>query len=112
MSDREALRLDFLRSAGLAEAVRAPLPGDASTRRYERLTTASGATLMLMDQAPAAESPICDPAWTPDERRAHGWNAVARLSAGRIEAFAAVAAHLKSLGLSAPEIVAVDAPNG
>ena len=38
MSDREALRLDFLRSAGLAEAVRAPLPGDASTRRYERLT--------------------------------------------------------------------------
>lgn len=112
MSDREALRLDFLRTAGLAEAVRAPLPGDASTRRYERLTTASGATLMLMDQAPAAESPICDPAWTPDERRAHGWNAVARLSAGRIEAFAAVAAHLKSLGLSAPEIVAVDAPNG
>ncbi|WP_312145025.1 N-acetylmuramate/N-acetylglucosamine kinase AmgK [Brevundimonas sp.] len=112
MSDREALRLDFLRSAGLAEAVRAPLPGDASTRRYERLTTASGATLMLMDQAPAAESQPCDPSWTPEQRHVHGWNAVARLSAGRIEAFAAVAAHLKSLGLSAPEIVAVDAPNG
>ncbi|MGO4410193.1 MULTISPECIES: N-acetylmuramate/N-acetylglucosamine kinase AmgK [unclassified Brevundimonas] len=112
MSDREALRLDFLRSAGLAEAARAPLPGDASTRRYERLTTPSGATLMLMDQAPAAESPPCDPSWTPEQRHAHGWNAVARLSAGRIEAFAAVAAHLKSLGLSAPEIVAVDAPNG
>ena len=112
MSDREALRLDFLRSAGLAEAVRAPLPGDASTRRYERLTTPSGATLMLMDQAPAAESQPCDPSWTPEQRHAHGWNAVARLSAGRIEAFAAVAAHLKSLCLSAPEIVAVDAPNG
>ncbi|MGH7028655.1 N-acetylmuramate/N-acetylglucosamine kinase AmgK [Brevundimonas sp.] len=112
MSDREALRLDFLRSAGLAEAVRAPLPGDASTRRYERLTTASGATLMLMDQAPAAESQPCDPSWTPEQRHAHGWNAVARLSAGRIEAFAAVAAHLKSLGLSAPDIIAVDAPNG
>ena len=42
MSDREALRFDFLRSAGLAEAVRAPLPGNASTRRYERLTTPSG----------------------------------------------------------------------
>jgi aminoglycoside/choline kinase family phosphotransferase len=112
MSDREALRLDFLRSAGLAEAGRAPLPGDASTRRYERLTTPSGATLMLMDQAPAAESPICDPSWTPEQRHVHGWNAVARLSAGRIEAFAAVAAHLKSLGLSAPEIVAVDAPKG
>ncbi|MFC5371765.1 N-acetylmuramate/N-acetylglucosamine kinase AmgK [Brevundimonas faecalis] len=112
MSDREALRLDFLHSAGLAEAVRAPLPGDASTRRYERLTTPSGATLMLMDQAPAAESRPCDPSWTPEERHAHGWNAIARLSAGRVEAFAAVAAHLKSLGLSAPEIVAVDAPNG
>jgi aminoglycoside/choline kinase family phosphotransferase len=112
MSDREALRLDFLRSAGLAGAVRAPLPGDASTRRYERLTPASGATLMLMDQAPAAESQPCDPSWSPAERHAHGWNAVARLSAGRIEAFAAVAAHLKSLGLSAPDIIAVDAPNG
>ena len=112
MSDREALRLDFLRSAGLAGAARSPLPGDASTRRYERLTTPSGASLMLMDQAPAAESRPCDPSWTPQQRHAHGWNAVARLSAGRIEAFAAVAAHLKSLGLSAPEIVAVDAPNG
>ncbi|MNH51822.1 Phosphotransferase enzyme family protein [compost metagenome] len=112
MSDREALRLGFLRSAGLAEAARAPLPGDASTRRYERLTTASGAALMLMDQAPAAESRPCDPSWTPEQRHAHGWNAVARLSAGRIEAYAAVAAYLKSLGLSAPDIVAVDAPNG
>ena len=112
VSDREQLRLDFLASAGLAEAVRAPLPGDASTRRYERLTPASGPTLMLMDQAPAAESPPADPAWTPDQRHAAGWNAVARLSAGRIEAFAAVAAHLKSLGLSAPEIPSLDATNG
>ena len=112
MSDREALRLDFLRSAGLAGAVRAPLPGDASTRRYERLTTSEGRTLMLMDQAPTAESPPADPSWTPEQRRTAGWNAVARLSAGRIEAFAAVAAHLKSLGLSAPDVLALDAPNG
>lgn len=111
-SDRETLRTDFLKSAGLSDAVRQPLAGDASTRRYERLTTAHGASLMLMDQAPAAESLPCDPSWTPDQRRAAGWNAVARLSAGRIEAFAAVAAHLKSLGLSAPEIPALDAPNG
>ncbi|WP_426018638.1 N-acetylmuramate/N-acetylglucosamine kinase AmgK [Brevundimonas sp. DWR2-3-1b1] len=112
VSDREQLRLDFLASAGLGDAVRAPLPGDASTRRYERLTPTTGPTLMLMDQAPAAESPPADPAWTPQQRHAAGWNAVARLSAGRIEAFAAVAAHLKSLGLSAPEIPALDAPNG
>jgi aminoglycoside/choline kinase family phosphotransferase len=71
-----------------------------------------GATLMLMDQAPAAESPPADPSWTADQRRAAGWNAIARLSAGRIEAFAAVAAHLKALGLSAPAIPALDAPNG
>ena len=112
MSDRESLRLDFLKAAGLAEAPRLPLPGDASTRRYERLMPATGPTLMLMDQAPAAESPPCDPTWTPDQRRAAGWNAVARLSAGKIEAFAAVAAHLKALGLSAPELPALDAANG
>lgn len=111
-SDRETLRLEFLKAAGLSDAVRAPLPGDASTRRYERLTTPDGATLMLMDQAPAAESPPADPSWTADQRRAAGWNAIARLSAGRIEAFAAVAVHLKALGLSAPAIPALDAPNG
>ena len=112
MSDRELQRLDFLETAGLADAARTPLPGDASTRRYERLTTSSGASLMLMDQPPAAESPPCDPAWTPEQRRAAGWNAVARLSAGRIEAFAAVATHFRHAGLSTPEIVAVDAANG
>lgn len=112
MSDRSALIAAFLAEAGLADARREPLPGDASTRRYERLTTPAGSTLMLMDQAPALESPPCDPAWTPDERRAHGWNATARLSAGRIEAFAAVADHLRSVDLSAPEIVALDAGTG
>ena len=112
MSDRELQRLDFLRTEGLADAVRTPLAGDASTRRYERLTTPSGSTLMLMDQPPATESQPCDPVWTPAQRHASGWNAVARLSAGRIEAFAAVAEHLRHAGLSAPEIVAVDAPNG
>ena len=112
MADRERQRLDFLKTAGLSDATRAPLPGDASTRRYERLTTPSGARLMLMDQAPAAESPPADPSWSPERRKAEGWNAVARLSAGRIEAFAAVAAHLKSIGLSAPGIVTVDAASG
>jgi len=112
MSERGALIADFLAGAGLADARRDPLPGDASTRRYERLTTPSGGRLMLMDQAPALESPPCDPAWTPEERRAHGWNATARLSAGRIEAFAAVAQHLRAAGLSAPEVVALDAANG
>lgn len=108
MSDREAERIAFLDRAGLADAARDPLPGDASTRRYERLTTPGGPPLMFMDQASSAESPPADPSWTPEQRRASGWNATARLSAGRIEAFAAVAQHLRSLGLSAPEIVAID----
>lgn len=112
MSDRELQRLDFLKSAGLAGAVRTPLAGDASTRRYERLTTASGTTLMLMDQVAAEESPPADPTWSPERRRAEGWNATARLSAGRIEAFAAVAAHMRSIGLSAPQMPALDAAAG
>lgn len=109
---REAQRREFLARHGLAEAERHPLPGDASTRRYERLTTTDGRTLMLMDQAASSESPPADPAWTPEQRHASGWNAVARLSAGRIDAFAAVAEHLRGVGLSAPEVLAVDADAG
>lgn len=112
ISDREAERIAFLRSAGLAGAERHPLPGDASTRRYERLVTATGATFMLMDQPPLAEGAVCEPGWSPDRRRAAGWNAVARLSAGRIDAFACVAAHLRGLGLSAPAVPALDAARG
>lgn len=112
MSDREQQIDAFLAQHGLADAARAPLPGDASTRRYERLTTTSGQALMLMDQPPAAESQPCDPAWSAQERHAKGWNAIARLSAGKIEAFAAVAAHLKALGLSAPDIIAINAEQG
>jgi aminoglycoside/choline kinase family phosphotransferase len=109
---REAERRAFLASAGLAEARREPLPGDASTRRYERLYPAGGPSLMLMDQVAAAESPPADPSWSPERRQAEGWNAIARLSAGRIEAFAAVAAHLRAVGLSAPDMPALDAPAG
>jgi len=72
MPDREQQRLDFLKTAGLAGAGRAPLPGDASTRRYERLTAPDGRTLMLMDQPAGAESEPCDPAWSADQRKARG----------------------------------------
>ncbi len=109
---REAARLGFLKAAGLAHAGREPLPGDASTRRYERLRLPSGSTLMLMDAPPAAESPACDPAWSEPERRQAGWNAMARLAAGRVDAFAATAAFLRGQGLSAPAIEALDADQG
>ncbi len=114
--DREALREEqrraFLKAAGLTDARREALPGDASTRRYERLRLSSGAALMLMDAPPSAESPVCDPAWSEAERRAAGWNAMARLAASRVDAFAATAAFLRAQGLSAPRIEAIDAGLG
>ena len=36
-SDREALKAEFLRSAGFGDARRTPFAGDASTRAFERL---------------------------------------------------------------------------
>ena len=111
-AEREDARVAFLKAAGLAHAERRPLPGDASTRRYERLHLPSGATLMLMDAPPSAESPVCDPAWSGAQRQAAGWNAMARLAAGRVDAFAATAAYLRGRGLSAPAIEALDAGQG
>ena len=116
MIDRETVREEarqaFLKAAGLAHAAREPLPADASTRRYERLRLPSGQTLMLMDAPPSAESPVCDPAWSAAERSRAGWNAMARLAAGRVDAFAATAAFLREQGLSAPAIEALDAGQG
>jgi aminoglycoside/choline kinase family phosphotransferase len=105
-TDREVLKRDFLAKAGLGAARREIMAGDASTRLYERLHSAGGETLILMDQPPAAES---EPA---PERAAKGYNALARLAAGRVDAFVAVAAYLKGRGFSAPEVIAFDAPNG
>ncbi len=109
---REAAKVDFLKAAGLAHAAREPLPADASTRRYERLRLPSGGTLMLMDAPPSAESPVCNPLWSEAERRQAGWNAMARLAAGRVDAFVATAAFLRGQGLSAPAVEAFDAGQG
>ena len=111
-SDREALKAEFLTRSGFGDATRQPLAGDASTRRYERLTTPSGGSLIFMDQPPALESAPCAPDATPQDRVTAGYNASARLAAGRIEAFIAAAGHLRGLGLSAPGIVAADPARG
>ena len=47
----------FTSRAGWGEAQVAPLPGDASFRRYFRLTQASGETAMLMHAPPPHEDP-------------------------------------------------------
>lgn len=112
ISERDIAIGEFLTTAGLADAERRPLPCDASTRRYERLILPDGSTFMLMDAPPLLESPPCDPAWSAQERLAAGWNATARLAAGRVDAFAAVARHLRALGLSAPGVHALDTPRG
>src|SRR5215468_7532009 len=98
----EALQL-LLARTGFAGATRTPFPGDASTRRYERLALGERRAI-LMDAPASAESQPCPPGATPAERRTMGWNATARLAASRIEAFVAVAQHLKALGLAAPEV--------
>lgn len=99
----------FLKLAGWGDATLTPLPGDASTRRYLRVAQ-GGRAAMLMDQPQHAETPQCPPAATPEERRALGYNAMARLAAGDVARFVAVARCLRARGLSTPEIYHAD-PN-
>ena len=75
----------FVAAAGWGDATRAPLAGDASRRRYERLAGRAG-TAVLMDADPASgEKPA---------------------------AFVAVAQWLAKSGFSAPGILAADADAG
>ncbi|MFN3512642.1 MAG: N-acetylmuramate/N-acetylglucosamine kinase AmgK [Phenylobacterium sp.] len=111
-SEREAVKAEFLQRQGFGAAKRTPLAGDASTRAYERLTLPSGASLIFMDQPPAAESAVCPPQATPAERLALGYNAASRLAAGSVAAFVATADFLRERGLSAPEVLAYDVEAG
>jgi aminoglycoside/choline kinase family phosphotransferase len=85
MSDRPVFLADFLIRAGWGNALREHLAGDASDRRYERLRLGA-ATAVLMDNPPGGAD---DPA-----------------------AFSTMARHLRSLGLSAPAILAEDLTQG
>ena len=87
MTDRAELAQTFLNGAGWGDARRAPLAGDASNRRYERLTnTATGQPAVLMD--------------APPERGED------------VRPFVRMAMYLRSLGLSAPAILAEDPEHG
>ncbi len=110
--EREAAKARFLSDHGLSTARREPLAGDASTRSYERLHPGGGAPLILMDQPPVLETPICPPGASDAERLALGYNAAARLAAGSIAAFVTTAAYLRDHGLSAPRVVAFDVDAG
>src|SRR5262245_27479530 len=103
MSERTDQMDVFLAASGWGAAVRAPLPGDASTRRYVRLAM-NGRKAMLMDQPQSAETPAAPASATPDERRALGYNAVARLAGADCGRFIAASNYLRKQGLSAPQI--------
>lgn len=80
MSERAAQIAAFLDAAGWAKADRKPIAGDASFRRYDRLTS-SERRAVLMDAPPPHED---------------------------VRPFVAVAALLHRIGLSAPRILARD----
>jgi hypothetical protein len=84
MAERDAVIAAFLASAGWRHGERRKLAGDASFRRYERLTL-DGRRAILMDARPPQEN---------------------------VRPFLAVAALLQRLGLSAPVILARDETNG
>ncbi|HEY1710110.1 MAG TPA: phosphotransferase [Rhizomicrobium sp.] len=111
MDDRSEQMHAFLSQAGWGAATVAPLPGDASTRRYARLAL-NGHKAMLMDQPQNAETPVAPASATPEERRELGYNAIARLAGADCERFAATSEFLRGRGLSAPEIYACDGKTG
>ncbi|WP_108259525.1 phosphotransferase [Mangrovicoccus ximenensis] len=77
---------DFLAAAGWGDALSRPLAGDASNRRYARVTAPDGRSAVLMD--------------APPERGED------------VRPFLAIARHLSGLGLSAPAILAEDEARG
>jgi aminoglycoside/choline kinase family phosphotransferase len=88
MSETRADQIElFLNAAGWAGAKRAPLAGDASNRRYERLNDGpDGQGAVLMD--------------APPERGED------------VRPFLHIARHLTGLGLSAPRILAAEPDHG
>ena len=93
MSDHRA----FLNNVGWGEAEIAPLPGDASTRRYARLRHGPRKA-MLMDQPQGAESAAAAPDADEATRRKLGYNAVARLAGADCRRFAAVSHYFPNAG--------------
>ncbi len=86
MTDRNTLCETFLSATPFGDWQRGPLAGDASNRRYERLTADNGKTVVLMDAPPEKGEDVCP--------------------------FIRIAEYLRAQGLSAPEILAQDVENG
>ena len=107
MDKREEQIKDFLAKAGWGQAEVKAIPGDASTRRYARLKLGE-ARAILMDAPKGEELPSEPEGASLAQRRALGYNALARLAGNNIEAFACLADALTARGFSAPHILAAD----
>ncbi|MEQ9142958.1 MAG: phosphotransferase [Parvibaculaceae bacterium] len=99
---REALLRAFLENAGWDSADRTPFPGDASLRRYERISR-DGEIAVLMDWPPGPDAPVGE-----------GHAAYSKLAhlAEDVRPFVAVGNYLRGIGLRAPEVFAADLGNG
>jgi len=93
----------LIERAGLGDVRREFLQGDASTRAYERLTRPTGETAILMISPPRRDGPIL--------RFGKSYAEIARLSPD-IRAFIAMAEGLRSLGYSAPAVIAASIDEG
>ena len=111
MSERDAAIEAFLAKAGWGDAVRNPIKGDASTRRYTRLNL-NDRKAILMDAPKGDEAPSEPEGASVAERLALGYNAMARLAGPNLEAFLTIADQLKMRGFSAPHIIAADLEEG
>lgn len=111
MSDRETARTAFIEISGWAEGAVESFPGDASSRRYFRLTRGDDVAV-LMDAPRGAEAPNEPEGASVAERQALGYNAVARLAGPDPAAFACVSNELVIRGFSAPKILAADLDAG
>lgn len=86
MTERESAITDFLNATTWRDAQRVNIAGDASNRRYDRLTMPDGTTAILMDAPPEKGEDI--------------------------RPFVRIAQHLTSIGLNAPNVFAKDETQG
>ena len=100
--DRIAAVRQFIAEAGLSEATRERMPGDASTRRYHRLVLGNRRAI-LMDAPRRPDG--------PPVRDGKPYSQIAHL-AESVVPFVAMAKGLRAQGLSAPEIQHADLEQG
>jgi tRNA threonylcarbamoyl adenosine modification protein YjeE len=100
--DRIASVRQFIAEAGMSEATRERMPGDASTRRYHRLILGNRRAI-LMDAPRRPDG--------PPVRDGKPYSRIAHL-AESVVPFVAVAKALRTQGLSAPDIQHADLQQG